>query len=216
MRDDAARFVYPVLETGLTVRDRLAEGTPLVFDREHARLRDLLLSPAAEDGVIGPRPAGRATPAGFLGARYALACWLDELFTQGTAWRDVWNERKLEIELYGTNDRAWKFWDQARQAEQRPASDALEVFFLCAQLGFRGTMADDPAKLRQWAEAARQRVGELPVEPTPYDLEPDPIFDAPPRHGFRRFENMILVAGATALILIPAVSYLIVSRAGWR
>src|SRR5205807_5159764 len=88
--------------------------------------------------------ADEATEAGdrFLGVRYALACWLDEFFILNTPWEKKWNERKLEVELYGTNDRAWKFWRQAELALALPQDDAVEAFFLCVMLGFRGQYRD--------------------------------------------------------------------------
>src|SRR5262249_56273100 len=55
----------------------------------------------------------------FLGIRYALVCWLDELFIVGTRWSARWNERKLEVALYGTHDRGWRVLGQARPAEGR-------------------------------------------------------------------------------------------------
>lgn len=222
MRDDTARFAYPVFASALRVREQLAAGRVLEFEREHARLKDLLTAPA-DTATVGPRPAGRnggptdtRQTAGFLGVRYALTCWVDELFTQVPAWRDRWNERKLEVQLYGTNDRAWRFWDQAKLASGAADADALEVFFLCAQLGFRGTLADDPAKLREWADATREHLRELPVPESPFDLEPDPEFDAAPRRAEIRFERMIGVAAAVALVLIPVAAFVLVAGLGGR
>ena len=220
MHDPTARFVYPVLEAGLRLKRRLAGGSPPPFDREHARLKELLFAPVPPDPVFGPAPeptSGRRTdPVAFLGVRYALACWLDELFTRAPGWADRWNERKLEVELYGTNDRAWKFWEQARLAEQAPADDALEVFYLCVRLGFRGSLDADPTRLGEWLTAARDRLARLPAYQTPYDLEPDPTPDVPPRHAARRFDRMLRVAGAVLLVAVPAVGFLLAFRAGGR
>ena len=214
MTDDTARFAYPVIEYGLRIRDQLRAGRDPGFEREHARFKELLTVASADNGVIGPRPG--TTAAGFLGVRYVLACWLDELFITGTSWRDRWNERKLEVELYGTNDRAWKFWDQARLAEQQPGDDPLEVVFLCVQLGFRGVLLEDPGKLRDWASSTREQLRELPTEESPYDLEPDPAFAAPPRPAARGLDRMLAVFGVVALVLIPCVAFLLVSEAGGR
>ena len=217
MTDDMARFAYPVFESGLRVRDMLVAGRDPGFEREHARFQEMLAAPAAGDPAAGPRPGtGTGPTAGFLGVRYVIACWLDEVFITGTAWRDRWNERKLEVELFGTNDRAWKFWDQARLAEQLPGGDPLEVVFLCVQLGFRGVLLEDPGKLRDWASSTRERLRVLPPEESPYDLEPDPAFAAPPRPAARGLDRMLAVFGAVALILIPCVAFLLVSEAGGR
>jgi type VI secretion system protein ImpK len=215
MRDETAGFVYPVLDHGLRLRGRLGRGELAAFDREHARLRELLLAGPADAGTIGPRPP---VPPGttFLGARYALAAWLDESFTHGSPWADRWNERKLEVELYGSNDRAWKFWEQARLAEQQPGDEALEAFFLCALLGFRGTLAEAPAKFEEWVAAARERLRVLPADETPYDLEPDPVPDVPPRRAARGFERMLATAGIALLALIPCAAFFVVATAGRR
>ncbi|MCE9562681.1 MAG: DotU family type IV/VI secretion system protein [Planctomycetes bacterium] len=217
MREDTAMFAYPVFASALRVREQLSAGRALEFEREHSRLKELL-SAAAMTATIGPKPAGRASApaAGFLGIRYALVCWVDELFTQVPTWRDRWNERKLEVELYGTNDRAWRFWDQAKLASGAADVDAMEVFFLCAQLGFRGTLADDPNKLREWSDVTRESLRELPVPESPFDLEPDPEFDAPPRRAEFRFERMLGVGAAVALVLIPIAAFILVSSLGGR
>src|SRR5439155_11845235 len=83
----------------------------------------------------------------FLGIRYALVCWLDEIFILDSPWKDQWSERSLEIDLYNSRERAWKFWEQADNASARPTTDALEVFFLCVMLGFRGNKVDSPDDL---------------------------------------------------------------------
>ena len=41
-------------------------------------------------------------------SRYLLACWLDELFVVDTALSRQWNENKLEMLMFGTNDRAFR------------------------------------------------------------------------------------------------------------
>ena len=52
----------------------------------------------------------------FLGIRYALTCWLDEMLIEA-GWRE-WDENKLESALYRTNIRYGNFWQQARLAHQ--------------------------------------------------------------------------------------------------
>ena len=212
MTNLTANCVYPVIEHGLRIRDVLTRGEALSFEREHTRLREMLLDPGPSNAMLGPRPGDRIATGEFLGIRYALVCWLDELIITGTAWRDQWNERKLEVELYGSNDRAWKFWDQARLAEQQPQQDALEVYFLCVQLGFRGILLEDRDKLREWANQTRAVLRELPVVESPYDLQPPPAFAAPPRRGWSALQRMVLIWGIVALIFIPVMAFLLVAN----
>src|SRR4051812_28490812 len=128
MHQALADLVHPVLYNGLALKERLERGEEADFATERGYLKGLLLTEVEaqrvpdfggdleQHGLDGDRgQRGR----GFLGIRYALACWLDEIFVLDSPWGQQWNEQKLEAELYGSNDRAWKFWDQAHRAEQR-------------------------------------------------------------------------------------------------
>ena len=163
MRQEIANLVHPILAAGLRLQQRLARGESPSFEAEQATLVGLLTGagrrPADFEGDLhGERSGVEREPDGqkdaFLGARYALICWLDEMFVLDSPWSERWNEHKLEIRLCATNDRAWRFWDQARLASGRPGVDALEVFFLCVMLGFSGELGEDPQRLAEWAAGA--------------------------------------------------------------
>src|SRR5437868_4838997 len=132
MRDEIADLVHPVLSYGLQVKERLERKEPLDLGTEQAALKGLLLTELearrlvdfggevgseTRSGGMSRADMGRRGSEAFLGIRYALACWLDELFILDSPWGREWNERKLEASLYGSNDRAWAFWEQARRAE---------------------------------------------------------------------------------------------------
>src|SRR5262245_8295810 len=189
MREELAEAVYPVLTRALKLRDRLRAGESCALEVEQAALTELLervekapgAEPVAGDPLAPPdQPEARLD---YLGAGYALTGWLDEVFILDSSWRERWNESKLEVARYGSNDRAWLFWQQAKLAEKRVGVDALEVFYLCAMLGFRGEWADDPAKLAAWVASARQQVarGQGQEWATPPELELPT--DVPPRRG---------------------------------
>src|SRR5207253_5972906 len=74
------------------------------------------------------------------------------------SWESAWNERKLEVGLYGTNDRAWKMWEQAKKAESRSGTDALETYYLTVMMGFRGDLRDNVDKLRTWTSNTQARI----------------------------------------------------------
>src|SRR5262249_52283168 len=144
MREDIANLVYPILTHGLRLKKRLADSDDAPdFATAQNELQGLLQSPSqaqrwADFG--GDKPSrdsirGRSSDQ-FLGIRYALVCWLDEIFILDSSWKDQWSERSLEVDLYNSRERAWKFWEQADRASARPSTDALEVFFLCVMLGF--------------------------------------------------------------------------------
>jgi type VI secretion system protein ImpK len=226
MREEIANLVYPVLLHGLGLKARLERGGNPDLNLEQLELKSLLgnemesrrYADYGGDSVGAPSiGVGRAAPRGadaFLGIRYALVCWLDELFILESRWSSEWNERKLEAALYGTNDRAWRFWDQAKRAETQPGGDALEVFFLCVMLGFRGDWREEPNKLEAWVAGTRIRVSKgLAKEwsnPAEHQLEPN----VPPLRGRERLQRMVLIAGLVLLILIPLTTFLLVLPAG--
>src|ERR671918_718302 len=108
MREDLARIVYPVINQGLNLKERV-EG--------------------------GERPV---------------------LSDETTEWGSRWSNSKLETQKYGTNDREFKFWDQADLAARRSDRDALEVYYLCVMLGFRGRWLDRPQQLAEWRNAVEE------------------------------------------------------------
>lgn len=226
MEQSLADLVYPVLSQGISVKARVSSGQPVELISTQAMFMELL---KVNDAAFGgpdfrgdtqrsgslslPAMRSRDTsllPEQFLGIRYALVCWLDELFTDETAWGRKWNESKLEVELYGSNDRAWKFWSQARLAQARPASDCLEVFYLCCMLGFRGDLREQPAELQRWVAAARHRLGQVSEMRWPLATEIEPETAVPPLRGRLQLRRFIAVACVVLLLAIPTLSFLAV------
>jgi type VI secretion system protein ImpK len=167
-------------------------------------------------GEERPEPGGEAAPRpeAFLGIRYLLTCWLDELFILYSPWSGSWNERKLEVTLYGSNDRAWRFWQQAQLAESRPTTDALEAAFLCVMLGFRGDQQDSPEKLRAWVATNQARLTRLRDEDWPQPPELDPTTNVPPLRAREGFQRVVYFGAIVTLLLIPVVAFLIVLQFG--
>lgn len=227
MREELANLVYPVLTRALDIKDRLARGDEPELHVEQVALKGLLQSDAearrvpdfgGEVDMDALRGAGlfegNARKEIFHGVRYALTCWLDEMFILDTPWEMAWNEQKLEMALYGTNDRAWKFWEQAHLAERRPDSDAVEAFYLCVMLGFRGTMGEEPEKLRAWATAIQGRIARgqaMAWEPPP---EVEPATDVPPLLGRRQLQRMVVLAGGVFLFASLVITGLLVWSLG--
>jgi type VI secretion system protein ImpK len=222
MQEEIANLVQPVLAHGLALRDRLETGQSLNLEVEQAALKAMLLTELEAQrwldyGADTTRERGRSSDgevdAAFLGIRYALTCWLDELFILYSPWERMWNECKLEVNLYGTHDRAWKFWEQARLAENRASPSALEVFYLCVILGFRGELLEAPPKLEQWVATAQARLThDKQPWPAPPELEP-PTF-VPPLRGRDRLQRMVLACGLMFLVLVPILAFLLVRHLG--
>ncbi len=231
MQPQLANVVHPVIAQGLDLRRRLQLGESPDLDIEQAILKDLLLSDlearryaeyrpdrdrprgSLEQELNGEKPAEYV--GGFLGVRYALVCWLDELFTRDDSdWAARWNEQKLEIELYGSNDRAWKFWQQAQLAQSRTGNDALEVCYLCVMLGFRGDLRKHDEQLRSWAANARHRLGTIQQIPWPYASVLGSPLPARPLRGRRKLRRMVITSWFALLALVPVVAFVVVWRLG--
>jgi type VI secretion system protein ImpK len=214
MRDDLAQHVYPVLQHGLRLKARLDRGERPILAAEQAELKRLLGSPTQP----APWGMGRdvaasiaiSEPTRFLGIRYALACWLDEIFID-SPWSREWDEKKVESALFETNIRYRNFWEQARLAETTPDStDAVEAFLMCVLLGFRGELAEKPDAFREWVSAAKSRAGkgygkELPAVP-----EVTPSSNVPMLLGIEGYRKMARTLGLTLLAALPIVTFLVV------
>lgn len=163
MNDELTRHTLGVLDYGIKLKERLAGGEYMLLDAENAKLKQMLWGEGTVRGHPDygdnlPRPV-LPDSREFLGVRYALACWLDEIFIEdpNSPWREAWKDRALESEIYGgSQERAWRFWTQAELAEKRPGAEALEAYLWCVMLGFRG----DPRLVSpgEWAERVRRRV----------------------------------------------------------
>ncbi len=230
MQAALSNVVHAVLLRGLDLKKRLEDGPLPSLDVEQAILKDLLLAESEtaqvpEYGLDRDRPRGKLDGTGapsatsgkddFFGVRYALVCWLDELFTRGSSdWAADWNEQKLEVELYGSNDRSWRFWQQAQLARSRATDDALEAFYLCVMLGFRGDLREHDEQLRRWAGAARQRLGQISEIEWPYASQLNVPVPAQPLRGRRRLRRMVMVACLTVVAVIPSIAFLLVWKVG--
>ena len=211
MREEIANIVYPIFNYGIRVKEQLASTRPPDFGTAQKELMALLQQPLAGHLATefnGESPfmvtaGGGKSPNVFLGIRYGLVCWLDETFITDSPWRGEWNESKLESSMYNTNDRAYKFWDQARRAETRPTKDALEAYYLCVLLGFRGDLFQQPEKLRAWRESVEAQI--LHAEDRSYSPPPEHKIkpNVPLLLGAKRKQRMILTATIVMLILIP-------------
>ncbi len=213
MRDDIANLVYPVLSHGLRLKERLARGDRPPLQVEQSALKGLLGSatqahPWGSDGAAGGRGGGP-----FLGIRYGLTCWLDEILID-SPWNAEWNEQKLEQALYFSNLRYHKFWEQARLAETMPGSDAHEAFLLCVLLGFRGEMGENADRLREWVNNAQTRIGKTQGGGPPTIPEGQMEANVPPLVWADRYQTMLKIASVAVLCLVPITTFLLMMLLG--
>jgi type VI secretion system protein ImpK len=227
MREEIASRVHPILAAGLRLQDRLALGESPSLEAEQVSMIGMLLGERSAPPRIGAdfegdvagdatrtdAETGRPSEA-FLGARYALVCWLDEIFVLDSPWSERWNEQKLEVRLYATNDRAWRFWDQARLAAARPSLDALEVFYVCVMLGFSGELGDNPARLSDWLTATREQLIRARAREWRAPPELEPVTCVPPLRGRQVLQRMLVAVSATLLVVLPVVAFYLAFRIG--
>jgi type VI secretion system protein ImpK len=169
MRKEIADFVFPVLRAAIEYKEGLRANESVWrfrFGECQKKMLALLLAPVPDSlrlDVLGdPRivDAGAAPQSGFLGIRYALACWLDDIFILDSVWNEQWNANKMEYALYKLNKRNTEFWEQAQRSQSRPTRDALEVYYLCVMLGFRGKMSEKPLELNAWRDGVQTQITE--------------------------------------------------------
>ncbi|MEM9657990.1 MAG: DotU family type IV/VI secretion system protein [Planctomycetota bacterium] len=143
-------------------------------------------------------------------AKYALASWVDDLLI-ASPWkgRDWWESNSLEFAFFKSRDRATKFFTKAKEAAELTQRDALEVFYLCVVLGFRGlydlserellaSQLDLPMSIAAWrkntAAALQLRQGRPPIRDAPRVAT-----GAPP------LESRYLAAGSAVVTVILSV-----------
>src|SRR5262245_24379227 len=116
MREEIADLIYPVITHGLRLKEQLARGEHVPLQPEQAELKGLLMADVEAQRwpeYAGERPdslPGRRAFDTFLGIRYALVCWLDEIFILDSPWEEEWADSAFEQEFYGSRERAYKFW----------------------------------------------------------------------------------------------------------
>jgi type VI secretion system protein ImpK len=225
MREPLAGLVTDIIRTALRTADDFRHGGNLPFEAARELLIEkfrelgsqfqfgvvsgLRVNSMGEFDLLATANSGRQSAENYLGVGYALACWVDELFTLNSPVAAQWNERKFEVEFFSTNERAFRFWQQARLAADRTQDDDLEVYYLCVVLGFRGEWIEQPAELKAWLGSTRERL----LKGLRQDWAGPSALSAPMRvplrYGKVRLRQMALIAVLATLVLIPVAALLI-------
>jgi type VI protein secretion system component VasF len=209
-------IVYKVISHALELKERLDRGQMPDIAAERHQLLTMIrgegegrrLSDYMGDGV-------------FLGARYALACWVDELFIIHCQppWADQWKEKTIEDEIFRTALAATKFWEQADIVLQRPGAprsgvapgaDAAETYFLCAVLGFRGNHWDNIPRICEYVQDMRFHLASTKGWQSPQDLGVKTNVD--PLLGRSALRRVVAIYGSAALAVVLALLALWKSR----
>jgi type VI secretion system protein ImpK len=114
--------------------------------------------------------------------KYAIVSWIDEMLVD-TPWsgQEWWANNVLEVELFSTRVCSEQFFLKAQEAASMSSRDALEVYYVCVVLGFRGMYHDPhsaemiarpyglPADLETWAKQTSMSIrlgqGRSPLPP---------------------------------------------------
>ena len=148
-------------------------------------------------------------------AKYALAVWIDEMLLtlswSGAAW---WRDHILEMELFQSRICHVHFFVLAKVASGLPMRDALEVFYDCVVLGFRGMYAQGkvqpsssdsslwPETIELWLDRTSRML--LRQDERPQLVQPRrPIVGFPPVNS--RVQVMWWSAAAVLLLLSHGV-----------
>jgi len=187
MQATFADLVHPILNAGISLRNRLDACEPCQWDVERAALKRLLARLQTDlqpDGAADTEIAVDFTQADDPAAqrnltletmRFALISWLDEFLGQHSSWGVRWRDETLEVDFYGSRTAHAKFWEEARYAETRGDFESLEVMYLCVMLGYRGDWRTKAAQIEAWSKRTLALLQSQDVEkPTPACLAISP------------------------------------------
>jgi type VI secretion system protein ImpK len=168
MTPEFAKPVDTVFLRVLRLQERIAQGEQPSPQDERAHIRGLMDQAEAK---IGQSPEWKL-------AKYALVAWIDEMLLD-PSWEgsDWWKNNVLEQELFSTRDRFHQFYERAKEAHSAGYRNALEVYYLCVVLGFRGLYADSwvaqqdaerfelPPTIEKWAAQVSMAIQLSPRPP---------------------------------------------------
>lgn len=209
MTPQFSRAVDPIFLLLLGLLDRIGRQDEVVIFDERLRIRKMI---EEAEAILGLTPDWDL-------AKYALVCWVDEVLVEAP-WEgsDWWNNNVLEVELFNTRLANEQFYVRSLQASALPTRDALEVFYVCVVLGFRGLYRDPdaavllaeprglPAELDTWARqtALAIRLGQgLPeLEPVPGEGSGAPPLQALPMFVWSSLAAGFLIAALSLAFLL--------------
>jgi type VI secretion system protein ImpK len=153
MSPEFSAAVDPIFAYVLSTMDEIEGGKTLLAEDISTRIRGLI---DQAEHRLGQREEWEL-------AKYALVAWVDDLMIEapweGRAW---WERNRLEFQFFRTADAFTVFYLKAAESAKVSRKDALEVFYICVVLGFRGIYGDTnaishidefglPASLEEWA-----------------------------------------------------------------
>ncbi|WP_149495992.1 DotU family type IV/VI secretion system protein [Roseiconus lacunae] len=202
MSPEFAKAVDPIFMYVSLVIDEIEINRSPNPEDVNAKVRGLL--DAAENALGGSQD--------WQLAKYALVAWVDDLLIEaawdGSQW---WEQNRLEFQIFNTTSAFSKFYEQSQKASQLPKKDALEVFYVCVVLGFRGLYGDPeataqhehfkvPPSLNEWARRTGMTI-QLGQGRPPILEQGRPGMGAPPLEG-----KYLMISSVICCVLLSAVT----------
>jgi type VI secretion system protein ImpK len=212
MTEAFSDLVIPIFREVIKLRNSLSPGVQQSLEDVRTQIRgwidDAEKRSRNDDGLALE----------FAQAKYGVVAWVDEILTD-SSWGDSvgWGSRKniLEWDLYGSQDRAWKFIEMAEESfkavsEARSSSDPLESYLLCIALGFLGDLRFDQTDYHSRIDRYYSKITETsPMASKPFgDDPPDSLTRGlEPRQGPELLLRVSTLTAITALVTL--IGYLI-------
>jgi type VI secretion system protein ImpK len=196
-----SKAVDPIFLDVLSLLERIGKDENPSPKEERVRIRGWI---DQAEGQLGQSPDWQL-------AKYALVSWIDDVLIdapwQGRGW---WKENALEVEIFNTRLRNEQFYMKAKEASSLPNKDALEVFYVCVVLGFRGLYRDPaaaavlaeprqlPLDLEAWAKQTSMAIqlgqGRPPITDASRPIEGAPPLEGPFTAIWAGFLGVVLIA----------------------
>lgn len=152
-------------------------------------------------------------------SKFALASFVDEtVLTNNFPLRDEWEKTPLQLEYFGEQLAGDKFFDklQAMIKQIEVTQDAVEIYYYCMLLGFKGRYAiyeqDRLLSIMQSTADALVKVGKIqPVELSPNWLAADQP-PPPEERGMPVWAKISAFSGLGLALIIYLVMFLMSSK----
>lgn len=149
-------------------------------------------------------------------AKFALAAFVDEtVLTNNFPLKDEWEKNPLQLEYFGEQLAGNKFFDKlsAMIKQIETTQDAVEVYYFCMLLGFKGRYAiyeqDRLLSIMQSTANALVKVGKIkPVELSPHWLandQPKP----PEKRGMPTWAKIFAASGLGLAFIVYMVMFVL-------
>ena len=145
-------------------------------------------------------------------SKFALAAFVDEtVLTNNFPLRDEWEKYALQLELFGEQLAGNKFFEklEAMLKQIEVTQDAVEIYYLCMLLGFKGRYAvyeqEKLLAILQQTANALVKVGKI----RPVDLAPNWLSADQPKPPPKRGMPVWAKISALAFVGLAAVVYLV-------